>query len=257
MKIREGDYVILYSNIKKRYWLVKADPNKTFSTDLGNINLKELVGREYGDTVVTHLGKPLTTFPPGPREYSMKGRRPTQIIYPKDIGYIIHTLGVRHNTRFLEIGTGSGALTISVAWILSKEGRITTYESREEFRRQAMENIGRIKPECEIEYRGRFPDDKLEKDYYDVAFIDIDTPWEVLDRVHASLIPGGRIGILVPTYNQLEKLHDSFHKHFIQYETVETMIRNIQFKKGRLRPDFRMIGYTAILVFGIKKRLSS
>ncbi len=253
MTIEPGDYILLYSPEKKRSWLVKVEEGKVFSTDLGNIDLDTVLGKEYGYAVETHLGKKLYLFRPSPRDYIMKGVRPTQIIYPKDIGYIIHTLGIRHDTKFLEVGTGSGGLTIGVAWIMSREGLITTYERREDFRRNAERNIARIKPECQIRFRGEFPDNELEEDFYDVAFIDMDTPWKILPNVYRALKGGGRIGLLIPTYTQLEKIYDEFNRLFIHLEAVETFVRNIQFKKGRIRPEFRMIGYTAVLLFGIKR----
>ncbi len=254
MKVGLGDTIYLYSPEKSRGWIVRVE-NERFSTDLGTIDLSKLVGIEYGSIVKTNKGRPLLVARPGPREYIMRARRPTQIIYPKDIGYIIHVLGIRHNSRVLEVGTGSGGLTTGIAWIMSSDGEITTYEKRDDFREAAKKNLERIGYECRIRFRGEFPDNALERDYYDAAFIDIDTPWTAIPHVHRALKGYGRIGILLPTYSQLEKIHDAFKKHFAHIETVEIFLRNLRFSKGKIRPEFRMIGYTAVLVIGIKKEV--
>jgi len=254
MKVEHGDTIYLYSLEKSRGWIVRVERGR-FSTDLGTIDLSKLVGVKYGSIVKTNKGKPLLVTRPGPTEYIMRARRPTQIIYPKDIGYIIHTLGIRHDSKVLEVGTGSGGLTTGIAWIMSRDGEITTYERRDDFRETAKKNLENIRYECSIRFRGEFPDDSLEEEYYDAAFIDIDTPWDAIPHVHRALKGYGRIGILLPTYSQLEKIHDPFKKHFAHIETVEIFLRNIRLSKGKIRPEFRMIGYTAVLVIGIKKEV--
>jgi len=39
-------------------------------------------------------------------------RRTTQILYPKDIGFILVTMGISPGQHVLEAGTGSGAMTL-------------------------------------------------------------------------------------------------------------------------------------------------
>jgi tRNA A58 N-methylase Trm61 len=44
-------------------------------------------------------------------------KRNTQILYPKDIGYILITLGIGPGCRVIEAGTGSGGLTQALAFM--------------------------------------------------------------------------------------------------------------------------------------------
>ena len=252
VEIALGDYVILYNRKKGRKWLVKVD-KKVFSTDLGNINLEDLVGKRYGDIIYTSKKFEVKVLKPVSSDYIMYGERPTQIIYPKDIGYIILKLGIRHDSKILEVGTGSGGLTTGFAWILSDKGEITTYEKRKEFLEVARRNVSRIRPECKIRYVNMdFKEADIPSEYFDAAFIDIDSPWLVLDKVHKALKPYGRAGFLLPTYNQVDKLASKINKYFIDVEAVEIFLRNIRMKKGMVRPEFHMVGYTAVVVFGIK-----
>ena len=48
-------------------------------------------------------------------------KRNTQIMYPKDIGFVLVTLGIGPGVHVLEAGTGSGALTIALAWAVGPQ----------------------------------------------------------------------------------------------------------------------------------------
>ena len=41
-------------------------------------------------------------------DYIMKIQHGTQIVYPKDLGYIVARAGITSGQKILEIGTGSG-----------------------------------------------------------------------------------------------------------------------------------------------------
>ena len=56
-------------------------------------------------------------------------RRGPQIIYPKDIGSIIVDANITNKSSVLEIGTGSGALTLFLVLILGKSGKIFSIDS--------------------------------------------------------------------------------------------------------------------------------
>jgi len=250
--IKEGDYVLLYSLTKNRRWFVKVEKRK-FSTDLGVVDLAELIGKKYGDTIYTSKKIKLKAVKPSPYDYIMNSERPTQIVYPKDIGYLLLRLGVRPDSKILEVGTGSGGLTTGFAWFLSEEGEIKTYEKRREFMEVARRNVTRIRPKCKITFINEdFMEAKVEEEYYDLAFVDMDSPWKIIEKIYNSLKPSGRAGFLLPTYNQVDKLSAKINKYFIDTEAVEVFIRRIRLKKGMIRPEFQMIGYTAVVVTGIK-----
>jgi len=250
--IQEGEYVILVGENGKK-WLIKIRRDQIFSTDLGNVNHDDIIGREYGDKVYTNTGRVIWILKPSLYDYIMKIKRKTQIIYPKDIGYIIVRLGIKPDSKILEIGTGSGALTTGLAWILSGNGVIDTYERRSEFLELARENVLKIRPKAKVNF---YNEDAMhaifKENYYDASFIDIDSPWSIIDKVYNALKPSGRIGILIPTYNQVDKLIPYMKDKFVDIEGVEVFLRDLRLKKGMIRPEFRMIGFTSILITGIK-----
>lgn len=238
-------------------WLVEIRRGYRFQSDLGYIEYDNVIGHEYGEAIETSRGREIRFLRPSLYDYILMLKRRTQIIYPKDIGYIIVKLGVRHDSKILEIGTGSGALTSAFAWILSKDGWIDTFDRRCEFIELAKENVKRLKPEAMVNFHCI---DALKasfkREFYDIAFIDIDSPWTIIDKVYDALKPSGRIGILIPTYNQVDKVIPYLEKKFTDLEGVEIFKRVLQLKSGRIRPEFRMIGFTAILITGVKISVS-
>ena len=74
----------------------------------------------------TSLGQPLAAFKPRLSDLVDSFDRPTQILYPKDIGYALYRLGVKSGDSVVEVGTGSGALTAAIAQSVAPDGRVYT-----------------------------------------------------------------------------------------------------------------------------------
>ncbi len=86
------------------------------------------------------MGQNLAVFKPRALDIVESFDRPTQILYPKDIGYALFQLGIGNGDRVLEVGTGSGALTAALARGIAPDGQVFTYEMRPEFLRAAKAN---------------------------------------------------------------------------------------------------------------------
>lgn len=54
------------------------------------------------------MGKPFYLFQPALGDLLLETRRTTQIMYPKDIGFIMVTMGIGPGKNVLEAGTGWG-----------------------------------------------------------------------------------------------------------------------------------------------------
>ncbi len=65
-------------------------------------------------------------------------------MYPKDIGFILTSMSVGPDQTILEAGTGSGSMTVALAYAVGANGRVITYEKREEFQNLARKNVERL-----------------------------------------------------------------------------------------------------------------
>ncbi|MDG6927677.1 MAG: tRNA (adenine-N1)-methyltransferase [Nitrososphaerota archaeon] len=242
--ISYGDHVlIVYGG---RTWLVKVESGKKFQTHLSTIDLDRIVGLPYGSRV--NFGVEYLFLKPMLEDIIMKYRRLTQIIYPKDAGYILVKLNITPGMKVLEMGTGSGALTSYIANTLRPDGRVVSYDINEKFVKIAMENVKKARLENWIEFRNF--DGSLPEAEFDSAFIDLGDPWLYAEKIWGSLKPSAPVGFLLPTVDQLEKLDRALKETgFWIDETVEILLRRMVVAEGRTRPSGLMVGHTAYLTF--------
>jgi tRNA (adenine57-N1/adenine58-N1)-methyltransferase len=139
-KIKQNSYVLFYFNHSKK-WLVKISKKDSLHTHIGVIKHADAIGKEYGSRLVTNKDKYVYLIEPTMYDYVMKIQHGTQIVYPKDIGYIIARAGIGSGQKILEIGTGSGSLTSFVASVVKPRGHVYTFDVDDNFMKIAEKNI--------------------------------------------------------------------------------------------------------------------
>ncbi|MEM3439488.1 MAG: tRNA (adenine-N1)-methyltransferase [Candidatus Bathyarchaeia archaeon] len=250
--IGEGKYVLLYLD-QRRKWLVKVSEGKEFHTHKGRVRLGDLVGKPYGCSISSSLGERFLALRPTIYDLIMKAERPTQIMYPKDIGLELLMLGVGPGKRVVEIGTGSGSLTIALANAVRPNGMVFTYEARREFVEIAKRNLSKAGLLDYVTFREADARAGLEERDVDAVTVDIGDPWEVVSLAEEALAGGGCIAIFCPTINQVERTVALLAEgRFADIETYECLLREILVRPGRTRPATRMIGHTGYLTFARK-----
>jgi tRNA (adenine57-N1/adenine58-N1)-methyltransferase len=249
--INEGDLVLLYQD-QKRKWIVTASSGR-FHTHRGYLELEKLVGLSYGQNVVTSLGASLLLFKPRLVDLIDGFNRPTQILYPKDIGYAIYELGIKDGDTVVEVGTGSGAFTAGLAQAVSPGGHVYTYENRPEFQANAMRNLAKTKLSNQVTFRNVDPMDGFLETNVDAAVIDLGDPWKMVHPAWKALAGSGVLAAFTPTVNQLEKLAEALKKGgFTILQAVELLMREFKTESGKVRPESRMIGHTAYVTIARK-----
>ncbi len=251
MHWQPNEFVLLVSPEGKRL-LVKVE-DKRFSTHHGEIDLSKLQETKPGEAVFTHKGVPFLTLKPTLYDFIHRLKRRTQIIYPKELGYILMRLGIGPGSRVVECGAGSGALTMTLAWWVRPNGKVFTYEREERFAKLCLENLSwaGLKPWVELKLRdiGAGFD---ERDV-DAVFLDVREPWCYLKQAWEALRGGCVLGILVPTTNQVSEVLRGFEEvPFTDIDVLEILLRRYKPVAERLRPFDRMVAHTGYLIFARK-----
>lgn len=253
-KIKQNSPVLFYYNQSKK-WLVKISKKELLHTHIGVIKHADAIGKEYGSRLITNKDKYVYLIKPTMYDYVMKLQHGTQIVYPKDIGYIIARAGIGSGQKILEIGTGSGSLTSFVASVVKPRGHVYTFDVDENFMKIAEKNIKKAgmskyvtQQNLDLKTAKKIPFDDA-----DVALIDLGDPWTVIPKVRKMLKGSGSVFAICPTMNQLEKLTIALvENEFTDIESTEHIIRTIEAREGKTRHSFQGIGHTTYLCYARK-----
>jgi len=245
--IKEGDDIILYLD-KRRTYMVKVEADRQFHTHKGYVEIGELIGKPYGTTLVSSLGISFYVIKPLIRDRILKTDRKTQVLYPKDISYILLQMGIGPGSRIVEAGTGSGALTMAMANIVRPDGMIYSYDINPKFQKVASRNIERSGLEDYVELKIGNITLGIDERGVDGVILDMATPWMVVPHVYESLGGSGMFLSFSPTIEQVMKTVAAIRElPFIEIETIELMLRNITVAENRTRPQTQMIGHSGYL----------
>lgn len=251
-KITEGDYVLLCLDPRRTY-LVKVEAGKTFHTHRGFIKLDELVGKEFGIAVLSSVGIEFTALKPSLTDYIMKSSRKTQITYPKDAALIVMFSGIGPGSRVVESGTGTGALTTALAHYVKPDGKVYTYELREEFQKNAEKNLKRAGLLDVVVLKSGDATAGIDERDVDAVVLDLAVPWLVVPHAYEALKPSGTIVSFSPTIDQAVKTVEALKENnFVFIETVECLMRSMQVERGKTRPHTMMTGHTGYITYARK-----
>lgn len=197
-------------------------------------------------------------FRPRMADLVFKMPRGAQVIYPKDIASILAWGDIGPGRRVLEAGTGSGAMTMSLAAAVGPPGRVLSFELRPEFRATAERNVARalggIPPWVELR-DGDLRDVTSSDGAFDRCVLDLPDPWTTLEPLSAVLEPGAVLTSYVPTVPQVQQMVTSLADHgFLHVESFETLHRSWHVTARSVRPDHRMVAHTGFIT--VARRLA-
>ncbi len=236
----------------KRF-IIRLVPGAEFHTHRGRIRHDDILGLPLGRKIMSHLGQPFVVLQPSTHDLIMNVGRSTTIMYPKEIGYALLKLGVGPGKRVIEAGTGSGALTAALAYYVRPDGRVYSYEVREEMQRLAVRNLTRLGLAEFVEFKVQDISAGFEEREVDALFLDVREPWLYLAQAYAALKGGGFFGALVPTTNQIVGLLKGLAEYpFVDVEVAEIILRFYKPIPERVRPMDRLTAHTGYLLFARK-----
>ena len=250
--LAEGDSVVLYDRRRRRY-MITLRRGGTSDLRGGRVAHDELLGRTEGGTIRSTRGERLLVLRPTLAEFVLEMPRGAQVIYPKDLGAIILAADLFPGARVLEAGTGSGALTMALVRAVGPEGRVASYEVREDFARVAERNITRYLGEARslVLRRRDLADGVLPEDApIDRMVLDLPEPWRMVPHAEGALVPGGVLLAYLPTVPQVMQTVETLRAAgtFGLLETVEVMMRPWNIDGRSVRPAHRMVAHTGFLV---------
>lgn len=245
-----GELVIIVTPKGKRS-LRRVEENQDMHTHDGILRMADVAEAPFGSEVLTSMGTPYRLQRPTLYDLVKGVKRQTQILYPKDIGFICMKLGVGPARTVIEAGTGSGSLTVALSWFAGPSGRVHTFEAREEFHKLARRNLqwagvgDNVTMHCQDIADG-FGDVRDA----DALFLDVRTPWEYLRHIPRTVCPGAALAFLLPTVDQVSRLLLGLEQGpFAEVEVCEILVRYWKPIADRLRPEDRMVAHTGFLIF--------
>ena len=250
---QEGDLVLLISQDHKQF-IVRLQAGGQLQTHRGCVNHDDLLNQPLGREIRSHTDYPFVILEPSTCDLISELKRTTQIMYPKDIGYVLIKLNITPDSRVIEAGTGSGGLTLALARALGTTGRLYSYEVRPDVLRLAQKNLDSMGLADRVELVLRDIADGFDQTDVDALFLDMRDPGPYLPQALAALKDGGFFGAILPTTNQVSDLLDAMEaQHSLgQIEVEEILVRPYKAVPARLRPVDRMIAHTGYLVFARK-----
>ena len=246
---RDGDLVQLLGKRHKSH-IIRLSAGTIFQTHRGELQHDDIIGKPWGTRLYSHTGSPFFLMRPGLSDILKQTKRNTQIMYPKDIGYIVMVMGIGPGVRVLEAGTGSGALTTAFAYLVGDSGKVISYERREQMQNLARKNLANLDLLDRVELKSGDILDGFDERDMDAIFLDIPNPYDYIPQVKASLKLGGFFGTILPTTNQVSRMLAALYAdNFAFIEVCEVLLRFYKPDYERLRPTDRMVAHTGYLVF--------
>jgi tRNA (adenine57-N1/adenine58-N1)-methyltransferase len=251
-KTAPGDLVLLLSQDRKNF-IFALQPGAELQSHRGLVAHDDLIGQRWGQRIRSHLGYGFTLLRPSTDDLVRHIKRHSQIVYPKDAGYILMKLGVRPGYRVIEAGTGSGGMALVLSQAVMPAGRVYSYDNRADMQRLAQRNLAKLGLDRYVEFKLRDVAEGFDETEVDALFYDLPRPWDYLRQAASGLSDGGFFGCILPTTNQVVDLLLALTgTPFTMVEVEELILRPYKPVPARLRPNDRIIGHTGFLIFARK-----
>ena len=248
----DNTVVVLKNNNHKHLAVLKDD--QEFVSQNGVIKFNDI--RDLPSIVTSSKNHEYHVYIPSFDEFILLMKRGPQIIYPKDIGSILIAGNINKDSNILEIGTGSGALTLYLSLILDKKSQLFTLDENEKNQRRAQKTIERYLTSSKINnvVNVNYINTKLSSfsfndlaDKVDTIITDIPEPWEFFlkNQIEKDL---NWVSYL-PSISQVEKIVTNLRENnFLNIKITETLNREWIIDRKIVRPKNEMVGHTGFVV---------
>jgi len=250
-----NDYIELGKVVKiintedpTKFYLRKVKEGKIFEDHQRSfIYSKDIVGKKYGFSI----GKYFLAKPSVEDFILYYWKRKTQIVYPKDSSYILSKMSINYNSVVLEIGTGSGVMSLLLAKQLFPNGKLISIDKNFSYIKNAINNIMDFDQTFSTNYLkviSFFLSDNL--NFLKVKFsnVFVDVPNLKVDDLLAILETGSALVLVFPTVNQIIDFLNKTREYLIDVSIEEVIVRKYKVNPARIRPNDTMVAHTAYIL---------
>ncbi len=214
---------------------------------LGVIESSRLSEADVG-AQITVAGRRFRLLRPTLSDMMTSLERGPQIITEKDASLMAHYADLRCGSTVLELGAGSGSLSILLLYATGSNGSVLTLDNRADHLDVARSNI--LKFGLESTWHPVLADARrhVGNSFADAACMDIPDPWNALQTCWAALKPGCILASYSPTVNQIERtVTDAISLPFRHELSFEVMLRRLSVSPGATRHSFEGPGHTGYI----------
>ena len=245
--MRTGEVVLLRTiHRRKVKEFITTVSSEGFHSEFGVIDMNELLDKEAGDSIESHMGQRFIIQYPRLPDFFRHAKRTGAPIIPKDIGMILAYTGINHRDTVLEAGTGTGILCMYLGSIAE---HVVSYEIREDFAEVARVNIQRagltnVDIRCgNIVEAIQHLDEK-----FNVMILDTQDASAVVPYVRDVLAPGGFLVTYSPFIEQTGAIRKAIDEvGFFEVRTIECIEREMSFSEKGSRPATIRVGHTGYI----------
>lgn len=249
-----GQRALLLDSRGRRY-LVTLQSGGSFHFHRGIVSHDSVIGASEGVVVRSTGGEHVIALRPTLSEFVLKMPRGAQIIYPKDLAMVLMMADIYPGATVVEAGAGSGAMTIALLRAVGPQGRVITYEVREDFAVRALANIeaflGEVSNLSNLELRigDVHEHEPAPETEVDRIVLDLPEPWRAVKGMALALRTGGIFLAYLPTILQVHQLTMELRAdpRWSAIATIETLVRPWHVEVTSVRPEHRMVAHTGFI----------
>ena len=250
------DNKLVVVKTSKSKYLAVIDVEKEFITNEGKFSFSVITN--IPSKVQSSTGVEFKIYHPTYKEFVLLMKRGPQIIYPKDIGQIILEADIHKYSNVLEIGTGSGALTLYLLNIIGTGGSLISLDVSKKNQRRAKKTIDRymstndFKNNYNLDFITSSLVDFNYKEYaevIDTVVTDVPEPWEFF--VNNTITKDLKWVSYLPSISQITKFNEVLKDNkFENIEVKEVILRDWVVDKKIVRPSNKLVSHTGFIISG-------
>ena len=245
--------LIVIKTPKNNKFLAVIDIEKEFTTNEGKFKFSII--KNIPSIVKTSTGVNFKIYKPTYKEFVLLMKRGPQIIYPKDVAQIVLEANIHNSSKVLEIGSGSGALTLYLYTLLKNTGMLYSLDSSKINQRRADKTISRyISTMSEKNNDITFINEelvnfnfKIFNDNIDSIITDVPEPWIFFtnNKIQNSI---NWVSYL-PSMTQVMRMNNVLKENqFQDIEIKEVILRDWVVDERIVRPSNKLVSHTGFLI---------